>query len=42
MRLDDHRAARRLEADRHVGVQALAQRQHGPEVLQVEGHIRWL
>ena len=40
--LDYHRAAGGFEGDRHVGVEALAQGQHGPEVLQIEGHICWL
>ena len=34
------RAAGPLEADGYAGAQRLAQRQHGPEVLQVEGHVR--
>lgn len=31
-----------VKADGHIGAQALAQHQHGLEVLQVEGHVRGL
>lgn len=34
--------ARALQPDDHIGTQALAQAQHGPEVAQVEGDVRLL
>ena len=37
--LGHHRAARALKADGYAGTQRLAQRQHGPKVLEVEGHV---